>query len=56
MATFFNQATLTYKGNTINSNITTGELQRVLTATKTAVLDTYTQDSEVTYVVNLVNG
>lgn len=56
MATFYNQATLTYNGNTINSNITTGDLQRVLTATKTAVIDTYTQDSEVTYVVNLVNA
>lgn len=55
MATFFNQATLTYNGNTINSNITTGELVDVLTVTKTAVIDTYTRDSEVTYVVSIVN-
>ena len=55
MATFFNQATLTYNGNTINSNITTGELVNALTVTKTAVIDTYTQGSEVTYVVSIVN-
>lgn len=55
MPTFFNQATLTYNGNTINSNITTGELVDALTVTKTAVIDTYTRDSEVTYVVSIVN-
>ena len=26
MATFFNQATLSYSGGTVNSNITTGEM------------------------------
>ena len=31
MATFFNQATLTYNNTIINSNITTGELEEVLT-------------------------
>jgi len=37
MATFFNQATLTYNNNVINSNITSGEIQEVLSITKTAV-------------------
>ena len=55
MATFFNQATLTYNGNTVSSNITTGELVNALTVTKTAVIDTYTRDSEVTYAVSIVN-
>ena len=55
MVTFTNQATLSYNGTVINSNITTGELRRVLTVTKTAVIDTYTQDSQVTYVVSIVN-
>lgn len=55
MATFFNQATLTYNGNTINSNVTTGELVDALTVTKTAVIDTYTRGGEVTYVVSVVN-
>jgi len=55
MATFYNQATLTYNNNVINSNITTGEIQEVLTANKTAVLGTYTQGDTVTYVVNIRN-
>lgn len=56
MATFTNQATLTYNGNVITSNIATGEIVEVLSATKTAVLDTYTQDSEITYVISIVNS
>ena len=56
MATFTNQATLTYNGNIINSNITTGELVEVLSATKTAVVNSYTQGQEVTYVINIVNS
>ena len=56
MATFTNQATLRYNGNVINSNITVGELVEVLSATKTAVIDTYSQGSEITYVVNIVNS
>lgn len=56
MATFTNQATLTYNGNVITSNIATGELIEVLSATKTAVLDTYSQDSEITYVINILNS
>lgn len=56
MATFTNQATLTYNGNVINSNITTGELVEVLSAVKTAVIDTYEQNSEITYVINIVNS
>lgn len=56
MATFTNQATLSYSGGTINSNITTGEIVEVLSATKTAVVDTYYQNSDVTYVINIVNS
>ena len=56
MATFTNQATLRYNGNIINSNVTTGELLEVLSATKTAVLDSYTQGSEITYVIQIVNS
>lgn len=39
MATFTNQATLTYNGGTVNSNIVTGELVQVLTASKTAAAE-----------------
>ena len=56
MATFFNQATLSYSGGTVNSNVTTGELVEVLSATKTAVVDEYSAGSEVTYVVNIINS
>ena len=56
MATFTNQATLRYNGNVVNSNITTGELIEVLSATKTAVIDQYTQGSEITYVIQIVNS
>lgn len=56
MATFFNQATLSYSGGTVNSNITSGEILEVLSATKTAVTDTYSQGSVVTYIINLVNS
>lgn len=55
MATFFNQATLTYNNTIINSNVTTGEIHEVLSANKTAVLDTYTQGDNVTYVINIRN-
>lgn len=56
MAIFTNQATLRYNGNVINSNITTGELLEVLSASKTAVIDTYNQGSDITYVINIVNS
>ena len=56
MATFFNQATLSYSGGTVNSNITTGEIIEVLSASKTAVVDVYSTGSEVTYVINIVNS
>ncbi len=56
MAIFYNQATLTYNGNTTNSNITTGELVEVLSATKTAVTDNYVANDDITYVINIVNS
>ena len=56
MATFFNQATLSYSGGTVNSNITTGEIIEVLSATKTAVVNEYSGSSDVTYVINIVNS
>ena len=55
MAIFSNQATLTYNGNTTNSNIAYGEILDVLSATKTAVEGTYTPGEVVTYVVTMRN-
>ena len=55
MAIFSNQATLTYNGNSTNSNIAYGEILDVLEATKTAVEGSYTPGTLVTYVVTLRN-
>ena len=55
MAIFSNQATLTYNGNTTNSNIAYGEILDVLAVTKTAVEGSYTPGELVTYVVTLRN-
>ena len=55
MAIFTNQATLSYNGNSANSNIAYGELLDVLVATKTAVEGSYTPGQLVTYVVTLRN-
>lgn len=55
MATFTNQATLTYNGITVSSNITTGEMLEVLQISKSATQDTYVPGDELTYTVSLVN-
>ena len=55
MAAFYNQATLSYRGTDVVSNITTGEITESLTASKTAVTDSYGAGDEITYVVSLVN-
>lgn len=55
MATFTNQAFLTYNGETVNSNVVTGEVVGVLSAEKTAVSGTYTQGDTITYVVSIIN-
>ncbi len=56
MATFVNYATLSYDGGSTVSNTVTGEILDTLAVTKTAVIDEYTQDGSVTYVVTLVNS
>lgn len=55
MATFTNQARLTYTGGSAASNITVGELVQVLTAAKTAVVPAYRRDGAVTYLITLTN-
>lgn len=56
MPTFTNMATLTYNGNTINSNVVTGRIEQALSAAKTAVLPVYSAGEDVTYVVSIVNA
>ncbi len=56
MATFTNQATLSYGNVVKNSNVVTGELLEVLSATKTAVGDSFGAGDVVTYIVSVVNS
>ena len=56
MASFYNQATLSYNGHTTTSNITTGELLEVLSATKTALRNNYTSNENVTYIISIINS
>lgn len=56
MATFYNQATLSYNGQTVNSNITEGELAEAVTAYKTAVVPTYGAAGDTAFVISIVNS
>lgn len=56
MATFTNQAVLSYNNVTTSSNVATGELVSALTANKTALIDSYTVNDTVTYVIGIVNS
>ena len=56
MAIFTNSATLSYNGNTVNSNTVTGNLIDVLAVTKTAVVDSYSANDTVTYIVSITNS
>ena len=56
MARFTNQAQLRYGNSVANSNIAVGEILEVLSATKTAVKNTYSANEDVTYVVSIVNA
>ena len=55
MATFFNQASLSYGGGVLNSNTTEAELLSGLSITKTAVNTTYEAGGSVVYVVTVTN-
>jgi hypothetical protein len=55
MATFTNQATLIFNGQSTSSNVTTGELLTGLTLTKTAITDAYGRDGRISYVVTISN-
>ena len=49
MATFTNQATLSYGNTVTQSNVVTGELQQAVSMTKYALTETYTADGVLTY-------
>lgn len=56
MALFYNQATLSYNNNVVSSNIVSGELVEVLSATKTALVDTYKTGDKITYIISIINS
>lgn len=55
MAIFYNQATLSYNDNITNSNIVTGNITEVLSATKTALSPVYSAGDNATYIVSILN-
>lgn len=56
MATFYNQATLSYGNVVRSSNITEGEIVSAATLTKTAVTEGYGAGDGITYVISLANN
>ena len=56
MATFYNQASLSYNGTVTNSNVTSGELIEALEAVKAAISTTYSIGDTVAYAVSIVNS
>ena len=56
MATFYNQATLSYNGTTTSSNVTVGELLSSLGITKSAISTSYGADDGVSYIISIVNS
>ena len=55
MATFFNQASLSYGGNVVNSNTTEAELLSGLEITKTAISTSYGPGESIIYAITLSN-
>lgn len=56
MATFTNQATLSYNGVVRTSNVATGEIIDVLSITKNSLETNYRPGDSVTYIINLNNS
>lgn len=56
MATFTNRATLSYNNGSTNSNIVTGEITEVLSASKTTLEDDYDANCPNTYLISITNS
>lgn len=56
MATFYNQATLSFGGRVTSSNITEGEIVSGLTLTKTAITENYGPGDGIVYAITLTNA
>lgn len=55
MATFYNQATITYNGNTVTSNRVVGEIEEPLSIDKSALEENYRPNEPVNYVISFTN-
>lgn len=56
MAQFTNQAQLSYNNSVTNSNIAVGEILEVLSATKTALTDSYIRNDNIVYIISIINS
>ena len=56
MATFFNQASISFGGFVTNSNVTVGEVLDTLAVTKSAISSGYGRSGGTVYAISLVNG
>ena len=56
MATFYNQATLSFGGITTNSNVTEGEVTAIVASTKTAISQDYGAGDGVAYAISITNA
>ena len=56
MAQFTNQARLSYSNGVVNSNVVLGEVLEVVSASKTAIMDDYTRNDDITYVISGLNS
>ena len=56
MATFRNQATLSYNGSSTTSNVVVGRITQVLAAAKHAPIDTYQVGDQLNYVISITNA
>ena len=56
MATFYNQATLSFRGNLTGSNVVSGEIINAVEVTKTAVTQSYGEGESIAYTVSIANA
>lgn len=55
MAIFYNRATLTFNGQSLNSNQVSGEITESLTITKTAISGSYSIGDNIAYAISISN-
>lgn len=56
MATFYNQASLSYNGTVTNSNVTTGEILDAQSVTKFAITESYGTSDGIAYGISIINS